>query len=162
MPCSTNKLSCLGWVPRRDHQALAVDTTAPQPEGLSHLGTTSWRFLSPESNCRRQRSFRAASPGSDQPNRHVEPGNACRDFVYIAGRRGIDPKTDTFVERDEARVRRDFMNLKLIAESEGRPCAMPSGSRCTSLTCFASARWRTKSRPSYRAQCPPSQSRRYR
>src|SRR6266487_5385706 len=33
--------------------------------------------------------------------------------------RGIDPKTDTLVQGEEARVRQAFMNMKLIAESEG-------------------------------------------
>jgi enamine deaminase RidA (YjgF/YER057c/UK114 family) len=33
--------------------------------------------------------------------------------------RGIDPRTDTLVEGDEARVRQAFLNMKLIAESEG-------------------------------------------
>ena len=32
---------------------------------------------------------------------------------------GIDPKTDALVEGDEARVRQAFMNMRLIAESEG-------------------------------------------
>jgi enamine deaminase RidA (YjgF/YER057c/UK114 family) len=33
--------------------------------------------------------------------------------------RGIDPKTDTLVQGEEARVRQAFLNMKLIAESEG-------------------------------------------
>jgi 2-iminobutanoate/2-iminopropanoate deaminase len=33
--------------------------------------------------------------------------------------RGIDPKTDTLVAGEEARVRQAFLNMKLIAESEG-------------------------------------------
>jgi 2-iminobutanoate/2-iminopropanoate deaminase len=41
------------------------------------------------------------------------------DFIYIAGMRGIDPKTDTLVQGDEARIRQAFLNMKLIAESEG-------------------------------------------
>jgi hypothetical protein len=31
--------------------------------------------------------------------------------------RGIDPKTDTLVQGEEARVLQAFMNMKLIAES---------------------------------------------
>jgi 2-iminobutanoate/2-iminopropanoate deaminase len=46
-------------------------------------------------------------------------GTRAGDFVYVAGMRGIDPKTDTLVQGDEARVRQAFMNMKLIAESEG-------------------------------------------
>jgi enamine deaminase RidA (YjgF/YER057c/UK114 family) len=46
-------------------------------------------------------------------------GTRAGDFVYIAGMRGIDPKTDTLVQGDDARVRQAFLNMKLIAESEG-------------------------------------------
>src|SRR5260370_40820908 len=45
-------------------------------------------------------------------------GTRAGDFVYVAGMRGIDPKTDTLVQGDEARVRQAFMNMKLIAHSE--------------------------------------------
>lgn len=41
------------------------------------------------------------------------------DFVFVAGMRGIDPETNTLVEGDEARVRRAFLNMELIARSEG-------------------------------------------
>jgi enamine deaminase RidA (YjgF/YER057c/UK114 family) len=41
------------------------------------------------------------------------------DFVYIAGMRGIDPKTNQLVQGDEARILQGFVNMKLIAESEG-------------------------------------------
>ena len=41
------------------------------------------------------------------------------DFVYVAGMRGIDPRTNTLVSGDEARIRQGFLNMKLIAESEG-------------------------------------------
>jgi enamine deaminase RidA (YjgF/YER057c/UK114 family) len=41
------------------------------------------------------------------------------DFIYIAGMRGIDPNTNALVQGDEARVRQAFLNMKLIAQSEG-------------------------------------------
>ena len=41
------------------------------------------------------------------------------DFVYVAGMRGIDPRTNTLVAGDEARIRQGFLNMKLIAELEG-------------------------------------------
>jgi 2-iminobutanoate/2-iminopropanoate deaminase len=41
------------------------------------------------------------------------------DFIYIVGMRGIDPKTDALVQGDEARIRQAFLNMKLIAESDG-------------------------------------------
>ena len=46
-------------------------------------------------------------------------GTRAGDFVYVAGMRGIDPKTNTLVQGDEARIRQGFLNMKLIAESEG-------------------------------------------
>ena len=46
-------------------------------------------------------------------------GTRAGDFIYIAGMRGIDPKTNTLVAGKEARIRQGFTNMKLIAESEG-------------------------------------------
>jgi 2-iminobutanoate/2-iminopropanoate deaminase len=46
-------------------------------------------------------------------------GARAGDFVFVAGMRGIDPKTNTLVQGDEARIRRAFLNMKLIAASEG-------------------------------------------
>ena len=46
-------------------------------------------------------------------------GTRAGDFVYVAGMRGIDPKTNNLVQGDEARIRQAFLNMKLIAESEG-------------------------------------------
>src|SRR5258705_167223 len=60
-----------------------------------------------------------APAGAIKPTGTWNLGTRAGDFVYIAGMRGIDPKTDTLVEGDEARVRQAFLNMKLIAESEG-------------------------------------------
>jgi 2-iminobutanoate/2-iminopropanoate deaminase len=46
-------------------------------------------------------------------------GTRAGDFIYIAGMRGIDPKTNLQVVGDEPRIRQAFANMKLIAESEG-------------------------------------------
>jgi enamine deaminase RidA (YjgF/YER057c/UK114 family) len=46
-------------------------------------------------------------------------GTRAGDFVFVAGMRGIDPKTNTLVPGDEARVLQAFRNMQLIAESEG-------------------------------------------
>jgi len=46
-------------------------------------------------------------------------GARAGEFVFVAGMRGIDPATNRMVEGDEARVRRGFLNMKLVAESEG-------------------------------------------
>jgi 2-iminobutanoate/2-iminopropanoate deaminase len=46
-------------------------------------------------------------------------GARAGDYVYIAGMRGIDPTTNTLVQGDEARIRQGFLNMQMIAESEG-------------------------------------------
>jgi 2-iminobutanoate/2-iminopropanoate deaminase len=46
-------------------------------------------------------------------------GTRAGDYIYVAGMRGIDPKTNALVQGDEARIRQGFLNMKLIAESEG-------------------------------------------
>jgi 2-iminobutanoate/2-iminopropanoate deaminase len=46
-------------------------------------------------------------------------GARAGDFVYVAGMRGIDPATNTLVQGEEARIRQGFLNMKMIAESEG-------------------------------------------
>lgn len=46
-------------------------------------------------------------------------GTRAGDFVFVAGMRGIDPKTNHLVQGDEARIRQAFVNMKFIAESEG-------------------------------------------
>ncbi|MBV9556706.1 MAG: RidA family protein [Pseudolabrys sp.] len=46
-------------------------------------------------------------------------GTRAGDFVFVAGMRGIDPKTNTLVEGEEARVRQAFRNMETIAASEG-------------------------------------------
>ncbi|MBU3629681.1 RidA family protein [Polynucleobacter sp. AP-Melu-500A-A1] len=46
-------------------------------------------------------------------------GTRAGDFVFVAGMRGIDPKTNALVAGDEARIMQAFVNMKLIAESEG-------------------------------------------
>jgi len=39
---------------------------------------------------------------------------------------GMDPATDALVKDPQARILRAFLNLKLIAESEGATCGSPS------------------------------------
>jgi enamine deaminase RidA (YjgF/YER057c/UK114 family) len=58
-------------------------------------------------------------PGAIKPTGTWNVGARAGDFVYVAGMRGIDPKTDTLVQDYEARIRQAFLNMKLIAESEG-------------------------------------------
>ena len=46
-------------------------------------------------------------------------GTRAGDFVYVAGMRGIDPKTNALVEGAEGRVRQAFVNMQTIAGAEG-------------------------------------------
>jgi 2-iminobutanoate/2-iminopropanoate deaminase len=60
-----------------------------------------------------------APEGAIKPTGPWALGTRAGDFVFVAGMRGIDPGTDTLVPGDEARIRQAFLNMKLIAESEG-------------------------------------------
>jgi enamine deaminase RidA (YjgF/YER057c/UK114 family) len=60
-----------------------------------------------------------APKGAIAPTGTWSLGARAGDFIYIAGMRGIDPATGTLIAGDEARVRAAFLNMKLIAGSEG-------------------------------------------
>lgn len=61
-----------------------------------------------------------APDGAIKPTGTWSLGTRAGDFIFIAGMRGIDAKTDLQVQGDEARIRQAFLNMKLIADSEGR------------------------------------------
>jgi 2-iminobutanoate/2-iminopropanoate deaminase len=58
-------------------------------------------------------------PGAIKPTGPWALGARAGDFVYVAGMRGIDPKTGALVQGDKARVRQAFLNMQLIAAAEG-------------------------------------------
>jgi 2-iminobutanoate/2-iminopropanoate deaminase len=60
-----------------------------------------------------------APSGAIKPTGTWSLGTRAGDFVFIAGMRGIDPKSNLQIQGDEARIRQAFLNMKLIAESEG-------------------------------------------
>jgi 2-iminobutanoate/2-iminopropanoate deaminase len=60
-----------------------------------------------------------APEGAIKPTGPWSLGARARDFVYVAGMRGIDPATNTLVEGDEARIRQGFRNMQLVAQSAG-------------------------------------------
>ena len=60
-----------------------------------------------------------APEGAISPTGPWSVGARAGDFVFVAGMRGIDPKTNALADGDEARVRRAFANMALIAASEG-------------------------------------------
>ena len=57
----------------------------------------------------------AISTGSDTWSVGARAG----DFIFVAGMQGVDPATNKLVQGNEARIRQAFLNLKLIAQSEG-------------------------------------------
>ncbi len=57
--------------------------------------------------------------GAIAPTGTWSVGTRAGDFVHVAGMRGIDPATNNLVPGEEARIRQGFLNMKLIAESEG-------------------------------------------
>jgi 2-iminobutanoate/2-iminopropanoate deaminase len=60
-----------------------------------------------------------APAGAIRPTGTWSVGARAGDFLFVAGMRGIDPRTDTLVEGDAARIRQAFRNMALIAQSEG-------------------------------------------
>lgn len=64
-----------------------------------------------------------APPGAITPTGPWNVGARGGDFVFVAGMRGIDPKTNALIEGEEARVRQAFANMAHIAASEGASLA---------------------------------------
>jgi enamine deaminase RidA (YjgF/YER057c/UK114 family) len=58
-------------------------------------------------------------PGAIKAEGTWSLGARAGDFVFVAGMQGIDPATNILVPDPQARILRAFLNLKLIAESEG-------------------------------------------
>jgi enamine deaminase RidA (YjgF/YER057c/UK114 family) len=78
------------------------------------------------------RGVRVLTPkGAIEPTGTWSLGTRAGDFVFVAGMRGINPANNSLVDGDEARIRQAFMNMKLIAESEGASLA-----DCVRLTVF--------------------------
>jgi 2-iminobutanoate/2-iminopropanoate deaminase len=89
----------------------------------------------------------AQSPSSASPNgvKTLNPPGAIKaegtwslgvragDFVFVSGMQGIDPAANTLVQDPQARVLRAFLNLRLIAQSEGA-----SLQDCVRLTVYVS------------------------
>jgi enamine deaminase RidA (YjgF/YER057c/UK114 family) len=69
--------------------------------------------------------------GAIAPTGTWSVGARAGDFVFVAGMRGINPANNRLVEGNEARVRQAFVNMQLIAESEGARLA-----NCVRLTVF--------------------------
>src|SRR4030065_1017397 len=72
-------------------------------------------------------------PGAIKAEGTWSLGARAGDFVFVAGMQGIDPATNTLVEDPQARILRAFLNIKLIAASEGA-----SLKDCVRLTVYLS------------------------
>lgn len=58
-------------------------------------------------------------PGAIRAEGTWSLGARAGDFVFVAGMQGIDPVTNSLVQDPQARMRQAFLNLQLIAQSEG-------------------------------------------
>jgi 2-iminobutanoate/2-iminopropanoate deaminase len=58
-------------------------------------------------------------PGAIKAEGTWSLGARAGDFVFVAGMQGVDPATNTLVQDPQARILQAFLNLKLIAQSEG-------------------------------------------
>ena len=72
-------------------------------------------------------------PGAIKAEGTWSLGTRAGDFVFVAGMQGMDPATNTLVPDPQARILRAFLNLKLIAQSEGA-----SLQDCVRLTVYVS------------------------
>jgi 2-iminobutanoate/2-iminopropanoate deaminase len=58
-------------------------------------------------------------PGAIKAEGTWSLGARAGDFIFIAGMQGIDPATNALVQDPQARIRQAFLNIRLIAQSEG-------------------------------------------
>jgi 2-iminobutanoate/2-iminopropanoate deaminase len=72
-------------------------------------------------------------PGAIKAEGTWSLGTKAGDFVFVAGMQGVDPATNTLVPDPQARILQAFLNLKLIAQSEGA-----SLQDCVRLTVYVS------------------------
>jgi enamine deaminase RidA (YjgF/YER057c/UK114 family) len=72
-------------------------------------------------------------PGAIKAEGTWSLGARAGDFIFVAGMQGIDPASNSLVQDPQARIVRAFLNLKLIAQSEGA-----SLQDCVRLTVYVS------------------------
>ena len=60
-----------------------------------------------------------APPGGIRPTGPWSLGTRAGDYVFVAGMRGIDPRTNALVPEPEARIRQAFRNMEQVAGAEG-------------------------------------------
>jgi len=72
-------------------------------------------------------------PGAIKADGTWSLGARAGDFVFVAVMQGVDPDTNKLVADPEGRVRQAFLNIRLIARSEGA-----SLQDCVRLTIYVS------------------------
>jgi 2-iminobutanoate/2-iminopropanoate deaminase len=72
-------------------------------------------------------------PGAIKAEGTWSLGVRAGDFVFVAGMQGVDPATGKLVPDPEGRIRQAFLNIRLIAQSEGA-----SLQDCVRLTIYVS------------------------
>jgi enamine deaminase RidA (YjgF/YER057c/UK114 family) len=72
-------------------------------------------------------------PGAIKAEGTWSLGARAGDFVFVAGMQGVDPNTNKLVVDPEGRIRQAFLNIRLIAQSEGA-----SLQDCVRLTIYVS------------------------
>ena len=72
-------------------------------------------------------------PGAIKAEGTWSLGARAGDFVFVAGMQGIDPTTNKLVPDPQARIRQAFLNIRVIAQSEGA-----SLQDCVRLTVYVS------------------------
>jgi len=72
-------------------------------------------------------------PGAIKADGTWSLGARAGDFVFVAGMQGVDPATNTLAQDPFARIRQAFLNIRLIAQSEGA-----SLQDCVRLTVYVS------------------------
>ena len=72
-------------------------------------------------------------PGAIKAEGTWSLGSRAGDFIFVAGMQGVDPATNALVADPQARILRAFLNIKLIAASEGA-----SLHDCVRLTVYVS------------------------
>ena len=72
-------------------------------------------------------------PGAIKAEGTWSLGARAGDLVFVAGMQGVDPATNSLVQDPQARIRQAFLNISLIARSEGA-----SLQDCVRLTVYVS------------------------
>jgi enamine deaminase RidA (YjgF/YER057c/UK114 family) len=105
-----SRLALCGALAMASHAAQA-QSSAPSPNGV--------RTLNP--------------PGAIKTEGTCSLGARAGDFVFVAGMQGVDPATNKLVPDPEGRIRQAFVNIRLIAQSEGATLG-----DCVRLTIYVS------------------------